>query len=43
MTHRQIGSRVPVVTMDSVPAPLRLNAVLHELLALPQKETATAP
>ncbi|MEV6500017.1 hypothetical protein [Streptomyces prunicolor] len=32
--HRPISPRVPVVTMDDIPAPLRLNAVLHELLLL---------
>lgn len=32
--HRPIGPRVPVITMDNIPAPLRLNAVLHELLLL---------
>lgn len=32
--HRQIGTRVPVLDMNDLPAPVRLNAVLHELLSL---------
>ncbi|MEV4036298.1 hypothetical protein [Streptomyces umbrinus] len=32
--HRPIGPNVPVITMDDIPAPLRLNTVLHELLLL---------
>lgn len=32
--HRPIGPSVPRVSMDDIPRPLRLNAMLHELLAV---------
>ncbi|MDX3298698.1 hypothetical protein PV569_34100 [Streptomyces scabiei] len=32
--HRQIGTSVPVLDMHDLPAPMRLNAILHELLTL---------
>ncbi|MFE2165434.1 hypothetical protein ACFXB3_10240 [Streptomyces sp. NPDC059447] len=35
--HRPIGPSVPVVSMGDIPEPVRLNAVLLELLALLQK------
>ncbi|MEU3282432.1 hypothetical protein [Streptomyces antibioticus] len=41
--HRQIGSSVPVLTMDNIPQPIRLNAMLQELLTILRKEAAIAP
>lgn len=32
--HRPIGPSVPRVSVDDIPRPLRLNAMLHELLAV---------
>ncbi|WP_129306566.1 hypothetical protein [Streptomyces sp. L2] len=32
--HRPIGLSVPVITMDDIPTPIRLNAVLREMVTL---------
>ncbi|MFG3287244.1 hypothetical protein ACGF3G_00270 [Streptomyces sp. NPDC048179] len=41
--HRQIGPSVPVLTMDNIPEPVRLNAMLQELLTILRKEAAGNP
>jgi hypothetical protein len=41
--HRPIGPNVPVISMEDIPAPVRLNAILHELLRLLRKEAAANP
>ncbi|MFJ4981492.1 hypothetical protein ACIP6X_40310 [Streptomyces coeruleorubidus] len=41
--HRPIGFNVPVISMDDIPAPVRLNAILHEVLRLLRKEAAANP
>ncbi|WP_267887589.1 hypothetical protein [Streptomyces viridochromogenes] len=43
MMHRPIDLNVPVISMDDIPAPVRLNAILHELLRLLRKEAAANP
>lgn len=32
--HRRIGPSVPVITMDDIPTPIRLNAILREMVTL---------
>ncbi|WP_327749813.1 hypothetical protein [Streptomyces europaeiscabiei] len=38
-----LGRNVPVMSMGDVPQPVRLRAVLHEVLELLRKEAAGAP
>ncbi|RPE39714.1 hypothetical protein EDD90_2731 [Streptomyces sp. Ag109_O5-1] len=41
--HRPIGPNVPVISMGDVPQPLRLSAILHEVLELFRKAAVATP